>query len=78
MMADQPDDARTKPVQIRLALGAARWALGGGEYDDDGLCEHVVSDDGSGAERRWKVRVPLEVGPDGTLAAGEPTVEEVT
>jgi hypothetical protein len=72
-MAERTDGGR----QIRLALGPAGWALGGGEYDDDGLCDYVVTDDGSGEQRRWKVRVPLSV-VDGELVAGEATVEEVT
>lgn len=63
------------PVQTRLAVGPSGWALGGGEYDDGGLVEHVVTDDGSGEERRWKVRVPLRV-ENGVLVAGEAIVEE--
>lgn len=64
-------------AQIRLAVGPSGWTLGGGEYDDAGLCEFVVSDDGTGAQRRWRVRVPLELDPDGWLVAGAPTVEEL-
>lgn len=72
-MAERTDGGR----QIRLALGTAGWALGGGEYDADGLCEYVVTDDGSGEQRRWKVLVPLTVGADGELVAGAAAVEEL-
>lgn len=71
-MAERTDGGR----QTRLALNPAGWALGGGEYDEDGLCEHVVTDDGSGEQRRWKVWVPLGVR-DGELVAGRATVEEM-
>jgi len=69
---DQPPVA-----QLRLAVGAAGWARGGGEYDDTGLCEFVVSEDGSGVQRRWCVRVPLRLDESGQLVAGEPVVGEV-
>jgi hypothetical protein len=72
-MAERTDGGR----QIRLALGPAGWALGGGEYDDDGLCEYVVTDDGTGEQRRWKVRVPLSVNGEGELVAGDAAVEEI-
>jgi hypothetical protein len=64
-------------VQLGLAVGPRGWTLGGGEYDADGICEYVLSDDGSGAQRRWRVRVPLELDTDGFLVAGSPLVEEI-
>lgn len=71
-MPERTDGGR----QTRLALGPAGWALGGGEYDEDGICDYVVTDDGSGEQRRWKVWVPLSV-VDGELVAGRATVEEM-
>lgn len=64
-------------MQLGLAVGSSGWALAGGEYDPEGLCEFVVSDDGSRVQRRWRVRVPLELDADGWLVAGNPIVEEV-
>ncbi len=72
-MPERTDGGR----QIGLALGPSGWALGGGQYDADGLCDYVVTDDGSGEQRRWAVRVPLVV-VEGELVAGEPRVEELT
>lgn len=63
--------------QIRLAVGPKGWTLAGGEYDESGLCEYVMSDDGTGAQRRWCVRVPLSLDADGRLVAGDPVVGEV-
>jgi hypothetical protein len=65
------------PLQLGLAVGASGWTLGGGEYDPAGISEYVLSDDGTGAQRRWRVRVPLELDPDGFLVAGDPIVEEI-
>jgi hypothetical protein len=64
-------------VQLGLAVGSSGWALGGGEYDPEGISEYVVSDDGTGAQRRWRVRVPLELDEDGWLLAGPPIIEEI-
>jgi hypothetical protein len=63
--------------QLGLAVGPRGWTLGGGEYDPAGVCEYVLSDDGTGAQRRWRVRLPLELDSDGFLVAGDPTVEEI-